>query len=120
MPNHSNSILTERSEVPKIKEENQYQFLRYVIYSLGLSEEKIEPCFPETFTDFNLFNQQKLRDLLNLNSLFIVNGPEEEIKIFLEQDLIAQWFSPEIIWKADDKKIKSLYAQIKFRFWTSF
>lgn len=118
------SRLASRDNYRKVVEEWQYEFIYYVLSNIGIPEEVLGECFPEDGLDaFTISHKIALKKYMNTFDVTIVDDRDGGIKIFVEQDMIAEWKKCTFILREDSKEVdpsKRLYMEIKTNVWTIF
>ncbi|MAE87668.1 MAG: hypothetical protein CMB80_33350 [Flammeovirgaceae bacterium] len=118
------SRLASRDNYRKVEEEWQYEFIYHVLSTIGIPEEILEGCFPEEGIDsFTVHHKIELRHYMKKFDVTIVDDRDGGIKIFVEQDIIAEWKKCKFVLKEDPKTVdpsQRLYMEIKADVWTIF
>lgn len=118
------SRLASRDNYRDVEQEWQYEFVYYVLDSIGIPEEILEGCFPEEGLDaFTVDHKIELRKHMNSFDVTIVDDRGGGIKIFVEQDIVAEWKKCKFVLREDPKEVdpsKRLYMEIKADVWTIF
>ena len=116
------SIYINREDVRHVEADEKYNFIRGVIELLELP---LDDCFPEgdSVDLFTVENKINLRKSLRKYDVFVVDDGEGGVKIYFEDDVIAEWKKPQFILREDrlekDRSHK-LYIQMDIDFWTIF
>lgn len=113
-------FITGRHDAREVAEENKYQFIRLVLFNLGIPEEEIEPCLPETSKEFNLNHKIYLRNVLKKFDLNVVDDGDGGIKIYLENTKIAEWKKCKFVMKEDLSTIEPserIYMEVHAEFY---
>ena len=118
------SRLASRGNYRDVEKEWQYEFVYYVLESIGIPEEVLAGCFPEEGMDaFTVAHKIELRTYMNKFDVTIVDDRDQGIKIFVEQDKVAEWKKCIFVLREDPKEVdpsKRLYMEIKADVWTIF
>lgn len=112
------NILLSRSENTKeIEHQEQNRFIKSVLEALEV-EIEFNPDEPLSIEQKQKFNQS-IRDF----NLHIINDFDGGIKIYLGEDLIAEWYKATFKLKSDLSQIDPrdrLYLLMEVFFWTIF
>lgn len=118
------SRLASRSNYRDVEKEWQYEFVYYVLESIGIPEEVLDGCFPEEGMEaFTVAHKIELRTYMNQFDVTIVDDRDHGIKIFVEQQIVAEWKKCKFVLREDPKEVdpsKRLYMEIKADVWTIF
>ena len=84
--------LADRDNFRKVEEEWQYEFVYYILSSIGIPEDILDGCFPEDGIDgFTVDHKIELRKYMKMFDVTIVDDRDGGIKIFVDKQLIADW-----------------------------
>ena len=118
------SILANREDVRNIEAELQYEFVAFVLESLGIPPEVLIECFPEGgYDEFDVIHKKRLREYLKKFDVEIVDDRDGGIKIYLDDDVVAEWKKAKFALRRDAKArtpAKKVYSEIFIDFWTIF
>ena len=115
------TILVNREDIRKVEAEEQYNFTMTVLDSLGIP---LEECLPEGgFEEFTIEHKIKLRSLLDKFNVLVIDDRDGGIKIYVEEQLVAEW--KKCVWnlKYDLSAIdpsKRIYVEMHTEWWTVF
>ena len=86
------TILCGKENARDVEAEQQYEFTAYVLQHLGIPEEELAQCFTEDgFDGFTVEHKIKLRSILQKFNTVIVDDRDGGLKIFVEDQLVAEW-----------------------------
>jgi len=109
-------VLSNREDIRKIEEMERINFIRSILLSMEIP---IENCFPENEEDeWSTENKIELRKILSQFKIDLVDDFDGGIKIFVDKEVIAEWFKPVFLLKTDFSEPNPknrLYAEIHFR-----
>lgn len=115
----------------EVEKEWQWEFIFYVLDSIGISEEELKPCLPED-NDFSKFNTKEkiaFREIIAKRDITVVDDRDGGIKIYVyigeleENILIAEWKKCKFVYREDSTKISpnnKIYIELQANIWTSF
>jgi hypothetical protein len=117
------TILVDRCDIGHTKEEEQLTFIFSILSLCGIPEEQLSEAIPSD-EEFSVDNKIALRNICNKYQLTIFEQ-QDEVRIYLKQEedqLIAIWYKPEIVYEIDLTAItyKKLFAKINFKWWSAF
>lgn len=96
------SIYINREDATKVEEEERDIFIRSVLEAIGLEFDDIweegKPLDPET--------KLKLWSFLNTYEIDIIHDGDRGYKIYIEGEVVGEWFKPRVILKQDNKALK--------------
>lgn len=115
-------VLSNREDIRKIEEEERIIFIRSILQSMDIP---LDNCFPEEDVDeeWTVEHKINLRKILSEFKIDLVDDFGGGIKIFVDKDLIAEWFKPYFVLKTDlsePNPKNRLFAEIHFRSWSLF
>lgn len=113
-------ILADLKDYISIVEEEQYRFTRLILQEIGLP---IEDCLPEDFQEFDLNKKITLRSVLQKFNLIVLDDRDGGLKIYHENDLIAEWKKPFYCRRIDRSQIdpkKRVYLEIHLEYSSLF
>lgn len=119
------SIFVDREDIRTVEAEEQFNFVRTVLETMGLPT---EDCFPEEDTELNqqditLQHKINLRQLLKKFQVLILDDRDGGIKIFVDEELVAEWKKSRFELRQDLTAVdprKKLYAVLHIEYWTMF
>jgi len=116
--------LASRDNYRDVEKEWQYEFVYYVLESIGIPEDILSGCFPEEGLEaFTIDHKIELRKHMSQFDVTIVDDRDSGIKIFVERDCVAEWKKCRFVLREDRKEVdpsKRLYMEIKADVWTIF
>ena len=116
--------LASRDNYREIEQEWQFEFVYYVLESIGIPEDILAGCFPEDgMAGFTVEHKIELRKHMDQFSVTIVDDRDGGIKIFVERDKVAEWKKCTFILREDPSEVnpsKRLYMEISGDIWTIF
>ncbi len=111
-------VLANREDVREIESEEQYKFVKQTLLTMGLP---VEGHLPDD--GFDVQHKIKLRQELRKFNVAVVDDLDSGVKVYHENNLIAEWKKPYTELKIDNsiaQRTKQLYAKINFEFWSVF
>lgn len=115
------SIFVDREDIRTIEAEEQLNFVSDVLENMGLPT---DDCFiNEGSREFTLSNKINLRALLNKFQVLILDDRDGGIKIFVDNELIAEWKKSTFELRQDLTAInpsKKLFAVLHIEYWSVF
>lgn len=117
------SRLAGRNNFREVENEWQYEFIYYVLESIGIPEEILDGCFPDESEDMTVDHKIELRRYMNQFDVTIVDDRDGGIKIFVERQMIAEWKKCKFVLREDPKEVdpsKRLYMEVVADVWTIF
>lgn len=116
------SIFVDHEDIRKVEAEEQLKFTIDVLSQMGLPD--LELCFPsENPQDLTVENKIFLRKLLQKFNVQIIKDGDGGIKIYVENEVVAEWKKIFVSFKEDFNTVdpkKRLFAQIDIDYWTAF
>lgn len=94
-------IKTNMSDAHANVESEKYAWMRDYLINIGFDW---EDCLPENKEDITLNQKARFRKLLSLNNMYI-DDFNEEIKIYLNNEIIAHWEKPYYFLMTDTKEV---------------
>lgn len=121
----------DREDARKVEKEWQYEFMVYVLHTMGISEEALEGCFPENVEDFTVEHKMELKRELKSKLITIVDDREGGLKFYLEIQkgkkrdfvLIAEWKKCRFNYRDDPTEVdrqKRMFVEVIADTWTIF
>jgi hypothetical protein len=112
------SILANIEDARSIAEEECHAFVKNTLQNIGLPVEEVWP-------DISLTVEQKiaLRNMLSKFDVEIVDDRDKGIKIYHERTLLAEWFKPRFVMRADPAAVnpsKKTYYEIVLKTWSMY
>jgi hypothetical protein len=123
--------LADRGDLRQVEKEWQYEFIVYVLSTMGISQETLEGCFPESVDDFTVEHKMELRRCLKKEFITLVDDRDGGLKFYLEVQegeqrdfvLIAEWKKCKFNYRADPTEVdpqKQMYVEVIADVWTIF
>jgi hypothetical protein len=112
-------ILADRSDFRQTESEEQYEFTKYVLSSIGLPDDLIADVLPE-YKDFTVDLKIKLREVLKKFNVSIVDDRDGGIQYYVDNEPVAEWRKPffKIVQNTRAKGISErTYIEIHCKFW---
>lgn len=106
-------VSVDTEDVKSVQEEERNLFIKYILENIGVPLHEVWPDLLIT-----LEQKTKLRRLLSSLNLEIIYDGDHGVKIYGENQLLAEWFKPKIIMKKDEvaKDLKkSYFYEIEFK-----
>lgn len=103
------SILVDIDSLKSVEEEEMNKFVKSILLSMDL------PNLEEIWPDICLKSAKeklKLRSVLSKYEIDVISDGDRGVKVFLKDELIAEWFKPNVILKKElqaTKKLKDQY-----------
>lgn len=114
-------VLANREDIRSIEEEERITFIRSILEQIDVP---IDNCFPENENEeWSVENKINLRSVLSQFKIDLVDDFDGGIKMFIDKELIAEWFKPFFVLKTDlsePNPKNKFYAEIRFRAWSLF
>ena len=118
------SRLASRDNYREVEEEWKFEFIYHVLSSIGIPEEILGKCFPDGgIEELTVEHKIELRKYMKQFDVTIVDDRDGGIKIFVEQELVAEWKKCKFVLREDPKEVdpsKRLYTEIQADVWTIF
>jgi hypothetical protein len=118
------SRLANRDNYREAEKEWQYEFIYYVLESIGIPEEVLTGCFPEEgMGSMTVIHKIELRKQMNKFGVVIVDDRDGGIRIFVDSDKVAEWKKCRFVLREDLEEVdpsKRLYIEIVANIWTIF
>jgi hypothetical protein len=112
------SIYIDREDRAKAAEEERQRFIKGVIEAIGIPD--LETVWPDDkFLDVK--TKIYLREFLKPFGIDIVEDIDNSTKIYAENDVIAEWFTPTYTMRTDPKarrRSQMFFLEMKIRFWS--
>jgi hypothetical protein len=111
-------ILADRENCREIANQFKYSWFREVLSQTGMD---LSECFSED-EEQSIEQKAKLRRVLNDNDIVVLDN-NEEIKIYIQKEIIAEWNKPIYNLKQDISQInpkKKFYVNIEIDYWSVF
>lgn len=125
--------LSDRDKFRDVENEWQWEFVYYVLTNLGIPEDLIDECFPETLDEITPEHKTSLRELLYQFDVSIIDDKDGGIKIYVAEPskedapptyiLVAEWKKCKFVFKEDLSEIDPnyrIYVEIHADVWTIF
>jgi hypothetical protein len=115
-------ILADRDDFRKVTNTIKYTWWRDVLIQTGM---ELDNCFPASDNpeDQTIEQKQLLRKILNENNILIIDEFDLGLKIYIEEELIAEWKKPTYTLKTDLAQLnpkKKLYIEIMIEYYSVF
>lgn len=123
--NSKKTLLVNREDLNKTIEIQKYEFMIWILETIGISKEDLEKCFPiEGFDSFGVEQRILLRSICDKYIIDIVDDKSGGMKIYVNNEsLIAEWKKPWTIMRQDASIInptKRFFMEIHLDWWTIF
>lgn len=121
--------LAGRHNFREVEQEWQWEFVFYVLSSLGIPDELLEECVPEEggFEDIKANHKIRLRKHMDTFDVTIVDDKDGGIRIYVYNDeqhiMVAEWKKCKFIYKEDLNALdpaKKVYIEVHGDTWTIF
>lgn len=120
-----------RSNFRQVEKEWQWEFVFWVLHEIGLSDEILQDCLPESgeFLDIGPSEKIKLRSYLEQEAVSIIDDRDGGLKIYVyiadleEHVMIAEWKKCKFLFREDPSQIefeKKIYIEVVADIWVSF
>ena len=114
------TVLADRDNCKQVADKLKYLWVKDVLSQTGMN---LDNCFPEEDSDDPTIEQRaQLRNNLEENDILIIDK-KEFLKIYIQDQLIAEWIYPKFILKKSVGEInpkKKLYVEINLEYWSVF
>lgn len=110
-------LLSKTEKTKEIEQQEQDRFIKSILEALEVPIE-FDPDIPQTIEQKRKFRQE-LRDF----KLQIINDIDGGVKIFVGDDLIAEWYKSSYKLKQDLSQVNpndKLYLEMQVNFWSMF
>jgi len=116
------TLFSDREDVFKVVEKVRFSWLRFILEQSGLD---IEDCMPEDEDPekMTIAQKAKLRHILDKNKILILDDHDGGIRLYIDEDLIAEWKKPVCDLRHDNKQLdprKKYYVGINIDYWSVF
>jgi hypothetical protein len=116
-------LAVNREDAQKIAKQFQFAWTRDVLLKTGM--DGLEDCFPEEDDpdEMTLEQKIKLRSILDLNKMLVLDDRDGGVKIYLDREVIGEWMKPTFSLHEDLSQIdprKKLYSCINIKYWSYF
>jgi len=115
--------LANRDNYRQIEEEWRFEFVYFVLEKIGIPHDILTGCFPDEINDLGVEHKIELRKHMSRFDVSIVDDLDGGIKIYVEQQLVAEWKKCKFVLKEDLKEVnpsKRLYMELHGDVWTIF
>lgn len=106
-------IFSDREDVSQVVDSIKFSWVKFILEQTGMD---LEGCFPDDDSEERTLDQKsKLRSILKQNKILVIDDHDGGVKIYIDEDLIAEWKKPHFNIKQDLKQIdpkKKLYTEI--------
>jgi len=115
-------LFADRDDAQKVVEKVRFSWIRFVLEQTGMDLEK---CFPEDDDPDSMTIAQKaeLRHILNKNKILVLDDHDGRIRLYIDEDLIAEWKKPVYDLRHDNRQLnpkKKYYVGINIEYWSVF
>lgn len=110
-------LLSKNENTKEVEAQEQARFVKSVLETLEV------PVDLKSEEPLSVDDKIKFRKALNNYNINIINDSDGGLKIFVNKDLIGEWFKCKYILKKDYNQIdpsKKLYLEMQVNFWTIF
>jgi hypothetical protein len=107
------SIYVDKEDALKVEQEERNLFVKEVLFNLGVPLDDIWPD-----DQLSIEAKIKLRRVLSSLDLEIVDDGDRGVKVFHENDLLAQWYKPKYILREElnhKTRTKHLYYEMQIK-----
>lgn len=114
-------IQADREDLRTVETEEQYIFIFDILAQCGIPIEELEPCLP--VDEITVSQRMALRKLCTQYNVTISDDFDGGIKIYVNDDVIAEWKKPHIVLRTDPSakdRTKRLYIEIHCSWWSLF
>lgn len=115
-------IQADREDIRTVEKESQNLFIFDILAMCGIPEEQLVPCFPGV-DGMSIAQRMALRKLCSQYDVFIVDDFDGGVKIYVNDDIIAEWKKPHYVMRTDPtakEKSKRIYVEIHCSWWSLF
>lgn len=125
--------LAGRSNFREVEHEWQWEFVYYVLSNLGIPEEALDSCFPESVEELGPEHKECIRSVLHKFDVTIVDDKDGGIKIYVAEPaqedkppnyvLVGEWKKCNFVYKEDLNEVDPnlrIYVEVHADVWTIF
>jgi hypothetical protein len=112
-------LLNHNENTHQVEEEEKTRFLRNLLDQIGLP---IQEFWNEELS-LSVHQRMKLRSLLTTYEIQVIDDLDSHMQVFVEGELIAEWFKPTYKLKRDLKERdpkKQMYLEMEVNCWSLF
>lgn len=115
-------VYSDRGNERNVAKQVQFQWIRSVLEQTGIDW---EDCFPESDDpgDHTILQKGKVRKILELNKIHVIDDSDDGVKIYITDEVIAEWKKPFFRMHYDAAQIdktKKWYVEIEIVCWSVF
>jgi hypothetical protein len=113
------SIYIDREDARKVEEEERDTFIKGVLTSIGIPLDDVWPGERLENVEQKIEFQKRMEEF----ELDILNDGDHGVKIYVGDELIAEWFRPQFVMHTDRRArrpSKRLFYEMTIRFWSMF
>ena len=113
------SIYIDREDSRRIEEEERDSFIKGILGEIGIPLDDVWPSERLGDVDQKIEFQKRMEEF----ELDILDDGDHGVKIYVGEDLIAEWFKPQFVMHTDRKArrpSKRLFYEMQIRFWSMF
>lgn len=114
-------VLADRGNCQQVANHLKFNWLHETLAQTGMN---LDDCFPEDGdpNSQTIVQKAQLRKTLNDNDILVLDD-NEEIKIYVQKEIIAEWNKPKYNLCSDISQIdpkKKFYVSIELNYWSVF
>jgi hypothetical protein len=116
---NSVAIYVDREDARKVEEEERDAFIKGVLESIGIPLDDVWPGKRLANVEQKMDFQKRMEEF----ELDILDDGDHGVKIYVGEDLIAEWLRPQFVLRTDRKArhpSKRLFYEMTIRFWSMF
>ncbi len=114
------SIYIDREDYKFVEIEEQNRFIRDILENMDVP---LDECWPDDEYKVSTQDKIKFRHVLNMFDINIINDKDGGIKIYVGQELVAEWKKSTFEYKVDHGEInpaKKIFYQMNIECWSLF
>lgn len=114
------TLYIDREDYRTVEKEEQGKFIRSILLEMDVP---IDDCWPEDEYELSVDSRIRLRHVLNMFNIQIIDDKDGGIKLYVENDLVAEWIKSTFDFKVDRSEIdpnKQVFYQMNVEFWSLF
>lgn len=114
------TLYIDREDFRLVEREEQGKFVRSILLEMDVP---IDDCWPEEEYELSVDSRIRLRHVLNMFDINIIDDKDGGIKIYVSKEIVAEWKKCTFDFKLDNKEIdptKKIYYQMNIEFWSLF
>ena len=115
------TIYADRSDAKDVAKKLQYQWIVEILNSMGVDWG--DSFFEDDPDDRTILQRAQSRKILGINKINVLDDQFGEAKIYVDNELIAQWERPSFKLHKDYKELdprKKYYMSIEISYWSVF